>query len=248
VARKLNKRRLAIVAAVLVAFGAAGGAYAIASSKDNPRDAYLNDLATRLHVSRDQLNSALKGAFEDRLDAAVKAGKLSQSDADNIKKKVEQSGVVPGLGGPPFAGKGPGAVGPGGPHFGFEFGFGTGAAADDVAKYLGLTTAQLKDQLGSGKSLADIAKAQNKSVDGLKNEIKSAAKQQLDQGVKDKKITQEQENNMLDKLTANLDDLVNAKPGNFKGFRHGKNRPHFNGFDPQTAPATPAGPPDGQFF
>ena len=95
--RKL-KRRLAIGGAVVVVFGAAGGAYAVTSSKDNGRDAYLNDLATRLHVSRDQLNSALKGAFEDRLDAAVKAGQITQSEADNIKKKVEQNGVVPGLG------------------------------------------------------------------------------------------------------------------------------------------------------
>ena len=245
--RKL-KRRLAIGGAVVVVFGAAGGAYAVTSSKDNGRDAYLNDLATRLHVSRDQLNSALKGAFKDRLDAAVKAGQITQSEADNIKKKVEQNGVVPGLGGAPFLGKGPGP-GPGGPHFGFKgFGIGIGAAADDVAKYLGLTTAQLRDQIASGKSLADVAKAQNKSLDGLKNEIKSAAKKQLDQAVSDKKLTQEQENSLLDKLNSNLDDLVNAKPGNFNGFRHGKNRPEFKRFDPQTAPAPPGGPPGGGFF
>jgi hypothetical protein len=239
--RKL-KRRLAIGGAVLVAFGAAGGAYAVTSSNDNPRDAYLNDLATRLHVSRDQLDSALKGAFEDRLDAAVKAGKLTQSEADNIKKKVEQSGVVPGLGGPgpgpgPFLGKGPG---PGGPGFGFRFGFGIGAAADDVAHYLGLTQAQLRDQIASGKSLADVAKAQNKSLDGLKSKIESAAKTQLDKAVAAKKITQEEANNLLDKLKANVDDLVNAKPGQFKThmFRKG----HFNGhFGPQSAPAPPPG-------
>jgi hypothetical protein len=244
--RKL-KRRLAIGGAVLVVFGAAGGAYAVTNNKDNGRDAYLNDLATRLHVSRDQLNSALKGAFEDRLDAAVKAGRLSQSEADNIKKKVEQNGVVPGLGGPPLGGPGPRLGGPGGagdPHFGFKFGFGIGAAADDVAHYLGLTTAQLRDQIASGKSLADVAKAQNKSLDGLKNEIKSAAKKQLDQAVTGKKITQEQENNMLDKLNANIDDLVNAKPGNFKGFRARKDHPRFNGFGPQSAPA----PPGAKFF
>jgi hypothetical protein len=245
--RKL-KRKLAIGGVVLAAFGAAGGAYAVTNGNDNGRDAYLNDLATRLHVSRDQLDSALKGAFEDRLDAAVKAGKLSQSDADAIKKKVEQSGVVPGLGGPPpFGGpdKFPGPGGPGGPHFGFKFGFGIGAAASDVAKYLDLTQAQLRDQIASGKSLAEIAKAQNKPLDGLKSEIQSAAKTELDKAVAAKKITQEQENNLLDKLKANIDDLVNAKPGQFKG------RPHFKGqfkgrFGPQSAPAPPPGA--GQFF
>jgi hypothetical protein len=239
---KLN-RKLAIGGVVLAAFGAAGGAYAVTNSGGNGRDAYLNDLATRLHVSRDQLDSALKGAFEDRIDAAVKAGKLTQSEADNIKKKVEQSGVVPGLGGPgpgPFPGKGPG---PGGPHFGF--GFGIGAAAGDVAKYLGLTQAQLRQQIASGKSLADVAKAQNKPLDGLKSEIQSTAKTQLDKAVAAKKITQEQENNLLDKLKANIDDLVNAKPGQFKGPGHFKRQ--FKGhFGPQSAPAPPPG--GGMFF
>ena len=142
------KRRLAVGGAVLATFGAAGGAYAIASSSDNPRDAYLNDVAGRLHVSRDQLNSALKGAFEDRLAAAVKAGKLTQQQADAIKQKVEQGGG-PGMGGP---GPGPGGKpfrGPGGP-----LGIARPACARPVvagfqaaAKYLGLTNAQLKQQL-----------------------------------------------------------------------------------------------------
>jgi hypothetical protein len=239
--RKL-KRRLAIGGVVLAAFGAAGGAYAVTNGNGNGRDAYLNDVAGRLHVSRDQLDSALKGAFEDRLAAAVKAGKLTQAEADNIKKKVEQGGVVPGLGGPPFGGPGPG---PGGPRFGFRFGFGIGAAAGDVAKYLGLTTAQLRQQIVSGKSLAEIATAQKKTVAGLKNEISSAAKAQLDKAVTAKKITSEQEANLLDKLNANLDDLVNAKPGQFKGhvFRKGQ----FKGrFGPQSAPAPPPGA--GGFF
>jgi hypothetical protein len=233
--RKL-KRRLAIGGAVLATFGAAGGAYAVASNNDNGRDAYLNDLASRLHVSRDQLDSAMKGAFEDRLDAAVKAGKLTQSEADAIKKKVEQNGGAPLVGGP-FLGKGPGP-GPG-PGMAFGFGFGKfGAAVDDVAKYLGLTDAQLRQKVMSGKSLADIAGDQKKSVDGLKDTIKSAAKKQLDSLVASKKITQQQEDDALSKLNANIDDLVNLKPPAMSSkvhprFKHGFARPdgpHTGGF------------------
>jgi hypothetical protein len=232
--RKL-KRRLAIGGAVLVAVGAGGGAYAIAAGSNNEHDAYLNDVAGRLHVSRDQLDSALKGAFEDRLDAAVKAGKLTQAEADAIKKKVEQAGGAP-LAGGPFLGKGPvGGPGPG-VGFGFGFAFGkVGAAADDVAKYLGLTTDQLKQRIESGKSLADIAGDQKKSVDGLKQAIKDAAKKQLDSLVASKKITQEQENNALSKLDANIDNLVNLKPPN------GKFHPRF-----KRGPERPAAP--GGFF
>ncbi len=237
--RKL-KRRLAIGGAVLATFGAAGGAYAVASSSDNGHDAYLNDLAGRLHVSRGQLDSALKGAFEDRLDAAVKAGKLTQSEADAIKQKVEQAGGGAPLVGGPDLGNGPPVPGPG---FGFGFGFGfgkVGAAADDVAKYLGLSTAQLRQKVESGKSLAEIAGDQKKSVDGLKDAIKAAAKKQLDSVVSSKKITQAQEDNALSKLSDHIDDLVNAKPGQFKAFR-GRFHPHFKhgAVAPSTAPAGP---------
>jgi hypothetical protein len=233
--RKL-KRRLAIGGAVLATFGAAGGAYAVASSSDNPRDAYLNDVASRLHVTRGQLDSALKGASEDRLDAAVKAGKLTQAEADAIKKQIEQNGALPPVGGP-FLGKGPGGPGAGP---GLAFGFGKfGAAADDVAKYLGLTDAQLRQKVMSGKSLADIAGDQKKSVDGLKDAIKSAAKKQLDSLVASKKITQQQEDDALSKLSANIDNLVNLKPPAFSSKVH----PRFKrGF------ARPDGPHTGGFF
>ena len=59
-----------------------------------------------------------------------------------------------------------------GPHF--------GAA---VASYLGLTRAQLRTQLRSGKSLAQIATAQGKTVAGLKAAILAEAKTRLDKAV-----------------------------------------------------------------
>ena len=66
-------------AAAVLALG--GGAYAATQSGSNPRQAFLNDVAKRLNVSPSQLNSALKGAFTDRLNAAVKAGMLTQAQA-----------------------------------------------------------------------------------------------------------------------------------------------------------------------
>jgi len=56
---------------------------------------------------------------------------------------------------------------------------------DAAATYLGLTDAQLRTRLESGKSLADVAKAQNKSVDGLVQAIVDAAKKKLDAAVDD---------------------------------------------------------------
>ena len=146
----------------------------------------------------------MKGAFADRLEAAVKAGKLTQAQADKIKKQVQQNGGPPGS----AATCGPSAraadrtsstVGPGGP------GGPIHAGIDAAAKYLGLTDQQLLDQIKSGKSLADIAGDKNKPVDGLKSAIKDSVKSDLDSDVKAGRLTQSQENDILGKLDSRLD-------------------------------------------
>jgi urease accessory protein UreF len=77
-----------------------------------------------------------------------------------------------------------------------------------VASYLGLTPAQLRDQLRSGKSLAQIATTQGKSVDGLKAAILAGAKARLDKAVAAGRLTAAQETTLLVQLSAHLDQLV----------------------------------------
>jgi len=48
-----------------------------------------------------------------------------------------------------------------------------------IADYLGLSEAQLRSQLESGKSLADVARAQGKSVSGLETTILTAVTTQV---------------------------------------------------------------------
>jgi hypothetical protein len=99
-----------------------------------------------------------------------------------------------------------------------------GKLLDAAATYLGLTEDQLRTQLESGKSLADVAKSQGKSVDGLKQAILSGVQSKLDQAVKDGRLTSAQRDQMLADLKSHIDDLVNgtmpAPPQGFKeGFR-----------------------------
>ena len=94
------------------------------------------------------------------------------------------------------------------------------AGVEDVATYLGLKPAEVATQLRSGKSLADIAKAQGKTVEGLKTAITDAATKQLDAAVTAGKLTKEQETKLLAGLASHLDDLVNGVHEGF-GFRHG---------------------------
>src|SRR4051812_50041097 len=74
------RRRLAAGATGLLVLAGAGGAYAATQTSPTKPDpaaeqkAFLDDVAGRLNVTPDKLQAALKGAAEDRIDAAVAAG------------------------------------------------------------------------------------------------------------------------------------------------------------------------------
>ena len=114
------KRNLVIGLAALGVAAFAGGAYAATqSSAPDTRQAFLNDVAKRLHVTPQELTQALSGATIDQLQAAVKAGRLTQAQANALEQRLKQSGAAPGIPfgfglGPRFARPG-GPVGPGGP-------------------------------------------------------------------------------------------------------------------------------------
>jgi DNA-binding phage protein len=208
------KRNLAVGAAAVAALVGAGGTYAATRDPGSKeRDAYLGDAAKRLGVSREKLESALSGAFSDRLDAAVKAGHLTRKQADAIKRRVKEKGGPPVLGGGPFLG------GPRMFHHRVGGPFRGGVRA--AAKYLGLTRAQLRDRLASGKSLAQVAEERGKSVDGLEKAIEDAVRASLDKAVSKKRLTGSQEQRILANLHDRIDDLVRRRPPEHMRFRGG---------------------------
>jgi hypothetical protein len=226
-----GKRTVAIGAAAALAVAGGGVAYAAATSNDQ-RDALLRDAAGRLNVSPGELRSALEGAAGDQLDQAVKDGKLTQQQADQIKQRIARDGLpLGGPGGPD--GHGPGFGGPmGGPGHG-PFDAGLGAAAD----YLGLTRAALARQLRSGKTLADVARAQGKSVDGLEQALVDEAKTRLDRAVADRKLTSDERDQILREAQEHVADLVNGRAPGPLGRHDGRGR--------MGAPGGPGGPGAG---
>jgi hypothetical protein len=162
---RFNPRRKIVVGALaLAACSFGGGAYAATqdNSSSTPQ-AFLNDVARRLGVTPQRLSSAFDGALTDQLNAAVKAGKLTQAQASAIEQRLRAHGFVPFgplLGPPAFIH--PRSFRPGGPVLGA------------AAKYLGITTAQLRSELRSGKTLKQIASEHGKSVAGLEQAIRSA--------------------------------------------------------------------------
>ncbi len=88
-----RKHKLAAGAAALVTAAGAGGAVAATSGSSTNRKAFLDDAAARLHVTPTQLQSALGGAYDDRLNAAVAAHKLTQAQAQQIESRIAHGGT-----------------------------------------------------------------------------------------------------------------------------------------------------------
>jgi AraC-like DNA-binding protein len=191
---------------VALAFAAGGGgAYAASQSSGNPPGSFLNDVAKRLSVSPQRLASAIKAATIDRLNAAVKDGRLSRAQANVIEHQIEAKG-------PPFVGPGPGAFRHQPGFFGGPPSFGPARPLAAAAGYLGLSELQLLKELRSGRSLAQIAKARHKSVTGLERAITSATKLRLDQAVRAGRTTKSHGQQLLRGLCSRLGDLVNRTP------------------------------------
>ena len=196
----MRRKVIAGAAAALAVGGASAGVAATKLATSSPSEeskAIVNDAAKNLGVEPSKLSAALKKAFEDRIDAAVADGRLTKAQGDELKQRIE-SGELPLLGAFGFR------HGPGGPH---EFLRGLDAAAS----YLGLTEDQLHSRLESGKTLAEIAKAQGKSVDGLKDALVKDAKTKLDAAVKSGRLSSAEEQRILAGLQQHVDDLVNGK-------------------------------------
>jgi len=100
--------------------------------------------------------------------------------------------------------------GPGGAGFGYGMLAGQ-QVMKATAAYLGLSQAQLLSQLRSGKSLAEVATAQGKSVSGLKNAILAAATSQINASTT---LSATRKANLISELKSHLDAIVNgAYPG-----------------------------------
>jgi len=152
------------VALIVVAVTGAAIAATNALSPRAERKAVIDDAAKQLGVKPADLDAALKQALKNRVDAAIKAGRLTKGEGDRIKARID-AGDVPFLA-PGRRGFGPGPFGHHGRH-----GHGPGAALDAAAAYLGLSEDQLRDELEGGKTLAQVAKDKGKSVDGLVDAI-----------------------------------------------------------------------------
>jgi hypothetical protein len=192
------RRKLVATAVAALAVAGAGAAFA-ATGIGTPQEeskAVVEDAAKQLGVDSTKLSAALKQALENRVDAAVAAGSITKADGDALKARIAADDyplfAVPGFGH---------HGGPGGHGFGH---------LDAAATYLGLTETELRAQLAGAKTLADVAKAQGKTVDGLVAALVSSAKTRIAADVQAGRLTQAQADSMTADLQARITEMVNS--------------------------------------
>jgi len=202
--------KLALGIALVLSVVGVGGA--IAATKLTPKqesEAVIDDAAKQLGVDPADLSNALKQALKNRVDAAVKDGRLTKQTGDAMKKRIDAGGV-------PLFGLGP--------RFDREHGRGFffHGKLEAAATYLGMSEEQLRDALSNGKTLAQVARGHGKSVDGLVDAMLANVQQKLDDAVKAGRLTNAERNDMVAGLKKRITNLVNGRfpmpPG--PGFRH----------------------------
>lgn len=227
----MRRRYWIMLGVVAVAVVAAGSAVA-ATKLESPgaqRKAIIDDAASRLHVTPQALSSALKKALEDRIDAAVAAGRLTKQQGDELKAQIAK-GQTPAVGGIEWGfGHGARSFGFGPPEGMFRGGFAggiVGAGSRAVTAYLGITQAQLRGALRSGKSLAQIAQAHGKTTDGLVAAIVATAKTRLDKAVAAGHLSATQEKAILGRLGTVVSTVVTHSPQQLLQHRFGRGFGH----------------------
>lgn len=217
------KKILAIGGALAILFvgiivGAVYGSAKIASANsttsatsNSPTNTYCTqfqqNLAKRLNISTSTLQQAEIAAADDTLAQMVKDGKLTQTQANQIKSRLA-NGIPCNL----MGGHGPGRGGKG------AFGFGgpqlqqyMSAVESQIAQALRINTNTLTSDLQNGQTLHQIASAHNVSDSQLESVIKSAVQTELKSAVNASAITQTQANTISQQLNNSqfLNNLIN---------------------------------------
>ena len=137
-----RKTRLVAAGGGLAALVLAAGALAQTDtfSPKEESDALVANAAELLGVEPVELTDALRQAFENRIDAAVADGRMTEEQAERMREHLE-SGDLPLLHGP---------WGGHGPRDGMGLHHGFGGGLDAAAETLGLSQDELRDALRDG--------------------------------------------------------------------------------------------------
>ena len=203
-------------------------------SGTNYADVFVQKLAASLGVSVDKLKAAAVSAGSSTIDQGVQAGDFASDRAQDMKQKLQENpfALAGGRGGHRHremerdgdAERGPGR-GPAGQVGQMQGGprLGRGSVMSAVAGALGLDEQALMQQLRSGQSIADLARARGVSTTTIHSAAVAALKTDLAAAVKDGRLTQTQADQMVQQ--AQEDANFGLQPGGRggRGMRGGPN-------------------------
>ena len=158
-------------------------------------------------------------------------GRLTQKQADAIKAARERSGRVLG----PLGGRGRGPHGgPGLRGHGLRHGL-----LDELASALGSTPEKLLEQLRDGKTPAEIARANGRSLAEVRRAVTSAIERRLTEAVADGDLTRRQADAIIERVERRLRRIESGRLPRLGDHRGRDNRPALR---PGVGPAELAPP------
>ena len=213
-------RRAIMIGTAVAALAAIGGT-ALAHESSTVGGSFIGDFARHLGVSPAKVREAYQATVIDRIEAAVKAGRLTRAQADAIEARVKSHPGGPFLFGGPQGGFDHGRFEHHGAfaHHG-PFDHRGPSRFDAAAAYLGISEDALHEALASGKTPAQIAKANGKTASGLEAAMTASFRARLAAAVKAGRLTKQQADRFTRAVTAHLDDFVQH------GFHHQFSPPH----------------------
>lgn len=175
-----------LLALILIVCTVTGTAFATTdkqadSSRANIYQDFVAKLAANLGIDQEKVSAALDTTKQQMLDEAVQQGRITQEQADKMAARKDGG----------FCGFGPNEgkmrhKGRMGSH-----------NLDGMANILGISSEQLKTELESGNKMQDILTEHGLTVEQFRQKMQEQRKAELDKGVAEGKITQEQADNML---------------------------------------------------
>jgi hypothetical protein len=177
-------------------------------------DDYLEKLAENLGISEDELREAMEQTALDLLDEAVADGDISEEAAQKIREMIEDGGGFPLFGG--------GLLAPGlQPGFGAlpelegtvePFFFGIGVHDDgELAGFLGISEEELREELNSGKTLAEVGEAHGKSRGDLTEFLNGQFEERLQDAIDSGKLDEEDAAEARERFAEHVDETLDAQ-------------------------------------
>ncbi|MFZ5644958.1 MAG: DUF2680 domain-containing protein [Bacillota bacterium] len=193
-----------LLAAVILVGAVSGMAFANTDDQTGKPDLtamyqnFISKFAANLGVSEDQAKDALEATKKQMVNEAVEQGKLTQEQADKILSNDKGFGF---------------------PGFGFDRGRGgmfkgRGPNTDALANVLGITADQLKTEFQAGKKIEDIVTEHGMTMEQFNQKMLEHRKEELSKDVSEGKITQEQADQMIEKMGQRQNWSFPAKANN----------------------------------